>query len=230
MVCRKERQRCQRDNGANATTPAASYSQGGRAEQGGIRHPLAQLAEVAREVGGLSGITLAVGVACLAPLLLLRWRAPKIPGPLLVVIQPDRRIRGHRAGFRGRRGGRRDPTGPARHRTPRPGSHRRAGPAAGGAWHPFVSFSDDIDATGVDTLTELIRSLQQQQITFVFACLKGPMRQHLQEAGVLGLVHLYPTVRAAVQAASVPPRAGEGAGTGERADGEGEPDPRNPPS
>jgi SulP family sulfate permease len=48
--------------------------------------PLAQLAEVVGELGQVSGITLAVGVACLGPLLLLRWRAPKIPGPLLVVI------------------------------------------------------------------------------------------------------------------------------------------------
>jgi hypothetical protein len=48
--------------------------------------PLAQLAEVVGELGQLSGITLAVGVACLASLVLLRWRAPKLPGPLLVVI------------------------------------------------------------------------------------------------------------------------------------------------
>jgi SulP family sulfate permease len=85
-----------------------------------------------------------------------------------------------------------------------------------------------VDATGVDTLTEQIRSLQQQQITFVFARLKGPIRQHLQDAGVLDLVgedHLYPTVRAAVQAASAPPRAGEGAGTGDHVDGDAEPDP-----
>jgi sulfate permease, SulP family len=85
-----------------------------------------------------------------------------------------------------------------------------------------------IDATGVNTLTELIPSLQQQQITFVFARLKSLMRQQLQEAGVLDLVgedRLYPTVRAAVQAASAPPAAGEGAGTGEHADGEGESDP-----
>jgi len=85
-----------------------------------------------------------------------------------------------------------------------------------------------VDATGVDTLTELIRSLQQQQITFVFARLKSLMRQDLQEAGVLDLVgedHLYPTVRAAVQAASAPPQAGEHAGTDERVDSEGESDP-----
>jgi SulP family sulfate permease len=85
-----------------------------------------------------------------------------------------------------------------------------------------------VDATGVDTLTELIRSLQQQEITFVFARLKGPMRQDLQEAGVLGLVgedRLYPTVRAAVQAASAPPQPGEHTGTGGRVDGESESDP-----
>jgi MFS superfamily sulfate permease-like transporter len=61
-----------------------------------------------------------------------------------------------------------------------------------------------VDATGVDALTELIRSLRTDQITFVFARLKGPMRQDLREAGVLDLVgeaHLYPTVQAAVQAA-----------------------------
>jgi SulP family sulfate permease len=85
-----------------------------------------------------------------------------------------------------------------------------------------------VDATGVDTLTELIGSLQQQDITFVFARLKTLMRQHLQEAGVVDLVgedRLYPTVRAAVQAASAPPPPGEQAGTGERVDGEGESDP-----
>jgi sulfate permease, SulP family len=84
------------------------------------------------------------------------------------------------------------------------------------------------DATGVDTLTELIGSLQQQQITFVFARLKTLMRQHLQEAGVVDLVgedRLYPTVRAAVQAASAPPPPGDQAGTSERVDGEGESDP-----
>jgi MFS superfamily sulfate permease-like transporter len=81
-----------------------------------------------------------------------------------------------------------------------------------------------VDATGVDTLTELIGSLQQQQITFVFARLKTLMRQQLQEAGVVDLVgedRLYPTVRAAVQAASAPPPPGKS----ERVDGEGESDP-----
>jgi len=61
-----------------------------------------------------------------------------------------------------------------------------------------------VDATGVRTLTELIESLREESITFVFARLHGHMSDHLEAAGVLDLVgeeHLYPTVRAAVQAA-----------------------------
>jgi sulfate permease, SulP family len=49
------------------------------------RNPLAQLAEVVRELPGLHGTTVVVGVLCLASLLLLRWRLPKLPGALLVV-------------------------------------------------------------------------------------------------------------------------------------------------
>jgi sulfate permease, SulP family len=63
-----------------------------------------------------------------------------------------------------------------------------------------------IDATGVRMLTELIESLHKESITFVLARLHGPMSDHLEESGVLELVgedHLYPTVRAAVQAAPV---------------------------
>ena len=62
-----------------------------------------------------------------------------------------------------------------------------------------------VDATGVDALTSLVRSLQEEGITFVLARLKDPMHQTLQEAGVLDLVgepHVYPTVRAAVAAAT----------------------------
>jgi sulfate permease, SulP family len=62
-----------------------------------------------------------------------------------------------------------------------------------------------VDATGVDALTTLIRSLRDEGITCVLARLKSPIRQNLREAGVLDLVpeaHLYPTVRAAVDAAS----------------------------
>jgi sulfate permease, SulP family len=61
-----------------------------------------------------------------------------------------------------------------------------------------------VDATGVDALESLVRSLRDEGITFVFARVKGPMRQTLREAGVLDLVgerHAYRTVRAAVAAA-----------------------------
>ena len=50
------------------------------------QEPLAQLVEVARELPELSGTTLAVGALCLALLLGLRWRTPKLPGALLVVV------------------------------------------------------------------------------------------------------------------------------------------------
>jgi SulP family sulfate permease len=50
------------------------------------QNPLAQLAEVVREVPGLHGATLAVGGLCLVSLLLLRWRTPKLPGALIVVV------------------------------------------------------------------------------------------------------------------------------------------------
>jgi sulfate permease, SulP family len=85
-----------------------------------------------------------------------------------------------------------------------------------------------VDATGVEVLTELVRSLRAEHITFVFARLKGPMRQDLQDAGVLDLVgeeRLYPTVRAAVQAAAAPPRPGERERPDERVDRQGESDP-----
>jgi SulP family sulfate permease len=62
-----------------------------------------------------------------------------------------------------------------------------------------------VDATGVDALTGLVRSLRDQGITLLLARLKSPMRQTLGRAGVLRLIgeqHVYPTVRAAVQAAS----------------------------
>jgi sulfate permease, SulP family len=48
--------------------------------------PVPQLLEVAREVSDFDSTTLVVGVACLAPLLVLRWLAPKVPGPLVVVV------------------------------------------------------------------------------------------------------------------------------------------------
>ena len=60
-----------------------------------------------------------------------------------------------------------------------------------------------VDATGIDALVKLIESLHTQHITFVLARLKGPMRETLREAGILELIgedHVYPTVRAAVEA------------------------------
>ena len=63
-----------------------------------------------------------------------------------------------------------------------------------------------VDATGVGMLTELIKSLREESITFVFARLHSPPRDHLAEAGVLDLVdedNDYPTVHAAVGAAPV---------------------------
>jgi MFS superfamily sulfate permease-like transporter len=48
--------------------------------------PIPQLLEVVREVSGLHSTALVVGIACLAPQLALRWIAPKLPGPLIVVV------------------------------------------------------------------------------------------------------------------------------------------------
>jgi SulP family sulfate permease len=48
--------------------------------------PIPQLLEFFREVSDLSTTTLIVGLACLGPLLLFRFLAPKVPGPLVVVI------------------------------------------------------------------------------------------------------------------------------------------------
>jgi sulfate permease, SulP family len=48
--------------------------------------PPGQLSELAREITDLSWITLAVGLASLAALLLIGWLFPKIPGPLIVVV------------------------------------------------------------------------------------------------------------------------------------------------
>jgi sulfate permease, SulP family len=64
-----------------------------------------------------------------------------------------------------------------------------------------------VDATGIDLLTNLIEAMRKKSITFVFARLKGPVTEYLQDAGVLRLVgegHIYPTVSAAVDAAPAP--------------------------
>jgi sulfate permease, SulP family len=48
--------------------------------------PLAQLAEVVREIGDAHGLTVAVGLVSLVALLFLRWRFPSVPGALIVVV------------------------------------------------------------------------------------------------------------------------------------------------
>jgi sulfate permease, SulP family len=48
--------------------------------------PPAQVIEIAREITDLSWTTFAVGLACLAALLLMSWLSPKTPGPLIVVV------------------------------------------------------------------------------------------------------------------------------------------------
>lgn len=47
--------------------------------------PLPQLAEFGREVSDFSATTLLVGLACLIPLLLFKWLAPRVPGSLIIV-------------------------------------------------------------------------------------------------------------------------------------------------
>jgi SulP family sulfate permease len=61
-----------------------------------------------------------------------------------------------------------------------------------------------VDATGIHALKGLIRSLQDEGITLVVARLKGPMQRAFRDVGLLDAIgegHVYPTVRAAVQAA-----------------------------
>jgi hypothetical protein len=61
-----------------------------------------------------------------------------------------------------------------------------------------------VDATGIETLRDTILDLGRDRITFAFARLKEPMRAQLEHSGILAAVgkdHLYPTVRAGVDAA-----------------------------
>jgi SulP family sulfate permease len=66
---------------------------------------------------------------------------------------------------------------------------------------------DHLDATGAHVLRELIASLNAEDVVFVLARLKTHMKQTFEEFGLLQLVgrdHLYPTVRAAVEARGAP--------------------------
>jgi len=61
------------------------------------------------------------------------------------------------------------------------------------------------DSTGLDALLDLTKDLRRDEITLVIARLRTRMEQQLEDAGVLdaiGAEHLYPTVRAAVEACS----------------------------
>ena len=49
-------------------------------------HPIPQLVEAAREIGDVSGATLAVAAVALAVMLPLRWLAPRFPAALVVVV------------------------------------------------------------------------------------------------------------------------------------------------
>jgi len=67
-----------------------------------------------------------------------------------------------------------------------------------------------VDSTGLDALLDVTEDLRRDEITLVIARLRTRMEEQFEDAGVLDLIgpgHLYPTVRAAVDA-----RAGEGAG------------------
>jgi anti-anti-sigma regulatory factor len=60
-----------------------------------------------------------------------------------------------------------------------------------------------VDATGVAALKQAIADLRAEDITFVVARLKGPMRTSFGSTGLtqgIGEENFYPTVRAAVDA------------------------------
>jgi high affinity sulfate transporter 1 len=61
----------------------------------------------------------------------------------------------------------------------------------------------DVDTTAEDSLKQLIEDLSGRGVVFAFAELKHPVREHLQDYGVIDLVgeyNLYPTIGSAVHA------------------------------
>ena len=61
------------------------------------------------------------------------------------------------------------------------------------------------DATGLAALLDVTNDLRRDGITLVVARLRTRMEQQLEDTGVLDVIgaeHLYPTVRAAVEACS----------------------------
>jgi len=62
-----------------------------------------------------------------------------------------------------------------------------------------------VDTTGLDALLDVTKDLRRDGITLVVARLRTRMEQQLEDTGVLDVIgaeHLYPTVRAAVEACS----------------------------
>jgi SulP family sulfate permease len=60
-----------------------------------------------------------------------------------------------------------------------------------------------VDATGLDALVDVTKDLRRSEITLVMARLRTRMEKQFEDAQVLdaiGAGHLYPTVRAAVDA------------------------------
>ena len=86
------------------------------------------------------------------------------------------------------------------------GRIREAVRAAPTPTHRLVVDADAItyaDATGLDALLDVTKDLRRDEITLVLARLRTRMAEQLEDAGVLdaiGREHLYPTVRAAVEA------------------------------
>jgi high affinity sulfate transporter 1 len=66
------------------------------------------------------------------------------------------------------------------------------------------------DATGLETLADVTKDLRRDEITLVVARLRTRMEEQLDNAGILDVIgreHLYPTVRAAVEACASRDRA-----------------------
>ena len=67
-----------------------------------------------------------------------------------------------------------------------------------------------VDATGLRALVDVAQDLKRDEITLTIARLQTRMTEHLEAGGVMDVVgreHLYPTVRAAVDAFESPDRA-----------------------
>jgi len=63
------------------------------------------------------------------------------------------------------------------------------------------------DATGLEALADVVKDLRRDEITLVVARLRTRMEEQFEDAGVMDAIgrgHLYPTVRAAVEASETP--------------------------